>query len=226
MTTRRNKRGTDPRDVPNYQLAEAASLLATPQNTLRNWMVGTRQMQHVLTPASRAPLVLSFWNVVECSVLKVMRRVHKVSLGNIRTALDHVRAKMGKERPLIEEKFEAAGKHLFVERFGKLVCVSQRGQVVIRQLLEASLRRIEWDEKGLALRLSPWHANPDEPRILVLDPRVAFGRAVLADTSTPALPILQRYQAGENMASLAEDFGVERERIEDLVRFFVPTEAA
>lgn len=125
---------------------------------------GTRRAQPVVKPASTSPLGLSFWNLVECSVIAVIRRTHRVSLQKVRRALNYVSKELGKPRPLIEENFSTDGVDLFVERYGKLISASQAGQLALRELLEASLTRIERDEADLAAQLFPWSHRPDEPR--------------------------------------------------------------
>lgn len=225
QATRKNKQTKDPRDVPNYTIAEVAYWLAIPQNTLRNWMIGKDRMKPVFEPASRIPMVLSFWNVVECSVLAAIRK-NDVPLRNVRKALTFVQQAMGKMRPLIEQGFETSRRHLFVEHLGKLVCASQHGQLAMRELIDETLKRVEWDENGLAMRLSPWRVKPSEPQVVSMDPTVAFGKPVLMHTSVPASAVIERYIAGESMETLAEDFGVDRNLIEALMRSLVATEAA
>ncbi len=228
----RDKR--DPRDVPNYTLPEAAAWIGLVQNTLRVWLVGqnyrtsagTRRAQPVVKPASTSPLGLSFWNLVECSVIAVIRRTHRVSLQKVRRALNYVSKELGKPRPLIEENFSTDGVDLFVERYGKLISASQAGQLALRELLEASLTRIERDEAGLAARLFPWSHRPDEPRVVSVDPRVSFGRPVLIGTGIPIESILGRFRAGDTLDDLAADYRVRIDSILDLVRWALGPAAA
>jgi len=44
--------------------------------------------------------------------------------------------------------------------------------------LEAYLRRVEWDKTGVVARLYPFtrKRTPDEPKVIVIDPRISFGR--------------------------------------------------
>lgn len=223
---RRARKPCDPRDVPNYTIGEVAYWLAVPKNTLRNWLLGKVGMEPVLDVACRDPLGLSFWNLVESSVLASLRRGFGVRLREIRAAIDYVRDKLGLERPLIEQAFKTDGTHMFVERLGRLVCASQRGQLAINELLDASLQRVQWDKHGLASRLSPWRGNPNEPQILSVDPRVAFGKPVLMATNIPAESILERVRARESIESLSADFGIGRDKIEQLVSVFVEKPAA
>ncbi|MBI2525903.1 MAG: helix-turn-helix transcriptional regulator [Candidatus Rokubacteria bacterium] len=55
---------------------------------------------------------------------------------------------------------------LLIEKAGLLINLTQDGQLEMRELVRASLRRIEWDPKGLPLRLFPFtrRREPEEPR--------------------------------------------------------------
>lgn len=232
MTSRTTSR--DPRDVPNYSLSEAAHWLGLGRGTLRVWVRGQddptqnrrRRAQPVVRPASAEPLSLSFWNLVECSVLATIRKHHEVPLPAVRRALDFVGRKLGTRRPLIDQEFRTDGVGLFVEHLGELVDASKQGQLAMREILEAGLARIERDAEGLAARLFPWRRDPSEPRIVSVDPRVAFGQPVLAATRVPVDVIFDRYRAGDSMELLAVDYRVDRDGIEDLVRkWFGPAAA-
>lgn len=232
--TKRPQDQRDRRDVPNYTLAESARWLGLVPGTLRVWLVGqsyttkkgTTRGQPVVKPARTDPLGLSFWNLVECSVLSSIRKTHKVSLQRVRRALAYVARELDEPRPLIEQEFVTDGIDLFVERYGKLIAASQHGQTAMREVLEASLTRIDRDAAGLATRLFPWSHRPTEPRIVSVDPGVAFGRPVLASTGIPVDAILGRFRAGESIEHLASDYRIAPGNIEDLVRWAVEPAAA
>lgn len=227
-------RQLDPRDVPNYTLAESARWLDMKPNTLRGWLrgqdyrtrSGMRRAAPVVLPAATEPLGLSFWNLVECSVLATIRKDHEISLQKVRRALAYVAKEIGSHRPLIDQEFSTDGVHLFVERYGRLIAASQQGQTAMRKILEAGLTRIDRDQDGLAMRLFPWRQDPREPRIVAVDPRIAFGQPVLARTRVPVDVIFERFRAGDSIEHLAEDYRVARDRIEDLVRKWFGAAAA
>lgn len=159
-------------------------------------------------------------------MLATIRKQHAVSLQKVRKALAYVSRELGKARPLIEAEFSTDGVALFVERYGKLIDATAQGQNAMREILEAGLTRIERDEHGLAARLFPWHRDPHEPRIVEVNPVIAFGQPVLAATRVPAEVILDRFRAGDSIEVLAGDYRIERESIEALVRgWFVPAAA-
>lgn len=232
MTERAQNR--DPRDMVNYTLVESARWLGLVPATLRSWLVGQayrtrrglKRARPVVEPASTNPLGLSFWNLVECSTLAAIRKEHYVSLQKVRRALEFVARKLGKRRPLIEQEFLTDGVDLFVERYGLLIAVSQQGQTAIREILEASLTRVECDATGRASKLFPWSHRPTEPKVVAVDPRVAFGRPVLASQGIPVDPILSRFRAGEKIEQLARDYRVSQANIEDLLRWAVEPAAA
>jgi len=57
--------------------------------------------------------------------------------------------------------------------------------VAMKEMLEAHLRRVEHDKAGFAVRLYPFTRKRelDEPRIVVIDPFISFGRPVVASAS-------------------------------------------
>lgn len=220
--------GRDPRDVATYGLAEAARYLRLPATTLHAWVIGQayetragrkRRVQPViLVPRSR-PVLLSFWNLTEAYVLATIRRHHQVSLQKVRKALRFVQDELELKRPLIEQEFLTDGVDLFVDRYGRLINASQVGQVAMRKLLEASLRRIERDPRGLADRLFPWSKDPAERRVVEIDPRRAFGRMVITGTGVPTEAVAERWRAGDTIPDLSRDYRLDQNVIEDALRW-------
>jgi uncharacterized protein (DUF433 family) len=175
----------------------------------------------LITPARRSPPVLSFLNLVEAFVLSAIRKEHNVSMQRARKALAFVRGELGAERPLITTRFQTDGIDLFVEHYGQVLNASEgSGQVHLKAALEGHLRRIEWDESGLAQRLFPLvrAEGAEQPMAIVIDPQLGFGRPVLAGTGIRTEIVVERYRAGESASELADDYGVKAELIEDAVR--------
>ena len=94
----------------------------------------------------------------------------------------------------------------------------------MKLLLQEHLKRIERDEHGVAIRLFPFTrrrdeaAAPDAPRIISIDPAVAFGRPVIAGSRVPTAEVAERFKAGESPRELAEDFGRKEEEILEAIR--------
>ncbi len=141
-------------------------------------------------------------------------------MDKVRAALNYVGKKLKSAHPLISQEFETDGASLFVTRYGKLVDVSEQGQTYLREVVAAHLERLERDEQGV-FRLYPFttpELNAQNPRSVYIDPRVSFGRMVLAAAGVPTSAVVERYRAGESIAHLAEDYGCKGLDVEEAIR--------
>jgi uncharacterized protein (DUF433 family) len=71
------------------------------------------------------------------------------------------------------------------------------------------------------VRLYPFvytEMDPDEPKVVVIDPRRAFGKPVLTGTGIQTAVIASRHRAGESIEELASDYGVPSDQIENAIR--------
>jgi uncharacterized protein (DUF433 family) len=189
---------------------------------------GRQFFQPVISLSDKDLPLLSFMNLVEAHVLDAIRREHEIPLPKVRTALGYLRSKFPSKHPLADHSFETDGLDLFIEKYGRLINISSSGQLEMRNVVEAYLRRIERDPKGIPIRLYPFirKRQLDEPKAIVIDPRVSFGRPVLTGTGIATAVIAQRYKAGESIDDLAEDYGRQRIEIEEAIRCELQLEAA
>lgn len=208
----------DPREVPAYGLSEAAWILRMHPATLRSWISGRAGSAAPLiaTPADRERSRLSFNNLVEAHVLRALRSDHAVSLQAVRRSIDYAQAELGISRLLLNEDLETSAGELFLEHYGRFINLSRSGQLAIRRILKAYLRRVERDDMALPIRFFPLlPAGVDaEGRTVVVDPRVGFGRPLVAGTGISTRAIAQRIDAGEPEDLVAEDYGLQKEQIE------------
>jgi uncharacterized protein (DUF433 family) len=218
----------DVRELPAYGIAEAAHYLLVPRATLRSWVAGMsygsgsgrKLFKPVIQPAAKSPVALSFINLIEAHVLAAIRRKHRVDMQAVRRSIDFLKNKLGSSHPLSDHKFETNGIDLFVEHYGQFISVSEGGQLAVRELLEAHLRRIERDDQGTPIRLYPFTrlGSGDEPKNIVIDPFISFGRAVITGTGVTTELVAERFKAGESADELANDYGCDREKIEEAIR--------
>lgn len=226
--------GYDPRDIPTYPIFEASRYLRIPVGTLRSWLLGRSYQVKGIKKFSK-PLIelqnpsikqLSFTNLVEAHVLRVMRLEYQIAFSKVRTALDFVERDFELPHPLVRAEFQTDGVNLFLDS-GMLINASQAGQFAIRQTLENYLQRIELDEAGLAVKLFPLTRlrEEEDPKAVVIDPRISFGRPVLVGTGIPTFILAERYKAGESIDELVEDYGCNRLQIEEAIRCELPLAA-
>jgi uncharacterized protein (DUF433 family) len=204
-----------------------------PENTLRSWVVGRLYPVGGQRKRSR-PLIrlddpkkqyLSFINLVEAHVLAAVRRRHGVKLPKVRKALDYVRRQFQIERPLIDQAFQTDGLDLFVERYSELINASLEGQSAMKEIIGVYLKRIERDAKGFPTKLYPFTRDTRaegvptfDPRVVVMNSAVSFGRPVIDGTGIPVSSVYERYKAGDSVSDLAQDFRVEIGAIEEAIR--------
>ncbi|MBV8816910.1 MAG: DUF433 domain-containing protein [Acidobacteriaceae bacterium] len=223
----------DPRVVPAYSVTEAAHYLRMPKETLRSWVVGrpypvageskrSRALIHLNDPRRQ---YLSFVNLVEAHVLAAIRRQHGIKLANVRAALEYLKRHFKVKRPLFDHTFQTDGLDLFVERYGDLINVSREGQQGMKEIISVYLKRIERDAKGFPIKLYPFTRDTEsglsprsDPRMVVMNPAVSFGRPVIVGTGIPVSSIYERYKAGDSVADLAHDFNLDTGAIEEAIR--------
>lgn len=203
----------DPRNSPNYSIAEAASYLGISAATLRFWVKGRGELPGVIEPADKKNSRLSFFNLVEAHVLASLRRQHGVTFQRIRKATEYTAQRLGVDRPLLKQTFETDGLDIFVRELERLVNVSRNGQLAIRDVMNLYLRRVERDTHGVPIKLRPVISSN-----VVIDPTISFGRPVLIGTGIPIEEIADRFRGGDSLPSIAEDLGVSVDAAEEAVR--------
>jgi uncharacterized protein (DUF433 family) len=215
---------SDPRDIPAYTIPEAARYVRIPQTTARAWFLGTttgrQQQKRWFEPVLALPLpdqkLLAFSNLAEMFVLRSLREMG-VSLDHIRQAIDTVKAETGLQRPLIEESFRTNGVRLFIDRLGKTQDAVTKQQLLLPQLMESHLQRMSWED-SLAARLYPFPRGIEsstDDRPIVIDYRRSFGRPIVDAIGVPTSIIFDRWQRGDSIAALAQDYQCELRPIED-----------
>lgn len=218
----------DLRDIPAYGLSEASHYLGIPKATLRSWVLGRHYpieagkqfFRPIIELPDKEKPLLSFVNLVEAHVLEAIRQRHGIKFWRVRGVVEYIERHLDSRHPLAEQRFVTDGVDLFVEQFGKLVNISREGQLAIKELIQTYLRRIERDSAGFPIRLYPFtrERKPDEPKTIVIDPYISFGRPVLAGTGIATTIIAQRYKAGESIEELAEDYGRPTSDIQEAIR--------
>jgi uncharacterized protein (DUF433 family) len=218
----------DPRNIPIYSIKDAARYLQIPSSTIRSWTVGTHYpvqngsnfFEPLIEIPQSKPYLLSFTNLVEIHVLRAIRKHHKIQLDRVRTALNFINEEFKVSHPLATQKFSTDGVDLFVERYGELIQATQVKRDRLKLAINTHLKRIETDENGFAFKLYPFTHSHEEnnPRIIVIDPRISFGRLTIDGTGIATSILKERYSAGDSIEDLAIDYNCDTRSIQEAIR--------
>ena len=92
--------------------------------------------------------------------------------------------------------------------------------MAMRRLLEDHLKRVDWDAWQFPVRLYPYvSAELMADRSIAIDPATAFGRPVILRAGVTTEAIAERIDAGETVESLADDYDLRPEEIEEAVLY-------
>lgn len=224
----------DPNELPRYTIPEAARYLRMAPTTLTSWVAGRTYPVAggeklwaglIRKPDEKDPR-LSFSNLIEAHVLLALRKQYRIKIKEVRTALDYAQAKYKIPRVLLSPQLRAIKGNVFLEQMNELTNLGKGGQAAMPEILEAYLERIEWQPTG-PVRIFPITRPQaiDSPKILAIDPKVAFGRPVIERNAIKTSSIAERFLAGESISDLADDYDLEVFEIEEALRYEIPKAA-
>lgn len=175
-----------------YTPAEASHLLGVPAGKIVRWLQGyeRRGTHH---PRLWRPQInlddgrvyLGFRDLMEVRVANAFIE-RGLSPQKVRRAIEIASKMMAEERPLSTARFRTDGRTVFLQMLdedgGDRMIDLFRSQHVFREVIEPSLRNVDYDDGGLPFR---WWPHGKQARIVV-DPHRAFGQPVEADSGVPA----------------------------------------
>jgi uncharacterized protein (DUF433 family) len=214
----------NPLEIPNYTVEEAARYLIVPVSTVRYWSIGETGAAPLTTIYSRRPLLLSFKNLVELYVLESLREFHDIGLPRIRRSVEELRIEKPSKYPLADYQLATRGRKIYLEGDrDELINLTASGQHAFKVIMNPFLKRVERNAQGIAERLFPFTSkqhqlNPDQaPRVVVIDPRVAFGMPVLVGSRISTAFLMSRKNGGASISKLARDYGRSETEIEEAI---------
>lgn len=221
-------------DTPLYSVAEAARYLGVPYSTFASWRkgyAGGPRGKRTAYPPVLPPepgdtgAAIPFISLAEGMVLAAIRRTG-VPMQRIRPALLALREEIGVAHALASKRLYSDGAELlydFAERHAepmdagptKDLVVLRSGQRVFTDVVSDYLQRIEYAKDGYARLL---HLPGYRRGQVVADPTRSFGQPVFTHGAARVSDVLDRFQAGDSLEDLAEEFGVPIADLEDALR--------
>jgi uncharacterized protein (DUF433 family) len=206
-------------ELPAYGLSEAALYLRVPIKTLEYWVFGRDKIRPMVKAAGTHPRSLSFMNLLECHMLAAMRKIYDLRLPKIRQAVGHLTKNSSFPHPLVEQPLYTDGVDILIKELDSILNISRGGQFAIPEIICVHLQRIEY-EKG-KFKFYPFvrERSAEEPKYIVINPSIAFGKPVIAGTGISTAVIASRFNARESVPDLAQEYGLEEKQIEEAIRW-------
>lgn len=226
-----------------YTVPEAARYLGVPRSTLGKWAHGYRNRPPGRREVVGAPIlttlaqravrlpVIPFIGLAEGAVLTAIRR-SGVPMQRIRPALEQLDTQFELSHALASRRLYTDGAEVLFDyaeaaddpalvRAARDLVVVRNGQRVFNEVVDAYLRRLEFDDDGYVqlIRLPAY-----EVAEVVVDPARGFGQPIFARGGARLEDALGLFRAGEPLDVVADEYGIPADHLEDAVR--IATRAA
>jgi uncharacterized protein (DUF433 family) len=223
--------------TPLYGIAEAAHYIAVPPSTFSTWAYGYERKgpagsqvrgKPVITaiqhPGRNRPVV-PFVGLAEAYALAAFRK-SGVPLQRIRPAVEALKRELGLKYALASRRLFTDGAEVLYDyaenaadtpegASARELVVVRNDQRVFAEVIENYLRRVEFANDGYALMIRL-------PQYRVADVRIdvehAFGRPRFAQGGAKLEDVIDLFQAGEPLQTVAEEFGLAQADVEDVLR--------
>jgi uncharacterized protein (DUF433 family) len=206
-----------------YKYREAARLTGLKRERIREWF----RLRN--SDANRLPIflsdyepvegsrVISFLDLVDVFVAGQLRE-HGVSLQTLRRVYNHLQKVLDTRHPFCRNELLSDGKIVFTRGMDskgqeELTEVLTR-QKVFPSIILPFLKKIDY---GAASRLAErWHIS----RMVVIDPRICFGKPIIEDYSIPTAILADAYRAnGEDAERVADWYNINAAHVLAAVEF-------
>lgn len=202
--------------LPAYKVADAARYADISGNTIRNWQDETARAAIADREKGQS---LSYLQLVEVAFVAALRRAG-VKLQQIKNAREYLAQHFETEYPFAHKGFKTDGKDLWMsldklvagQSSKKLVKLNSGGQLAWADVVATKFTEFKYED-DVAVQ---WHVAGTKSPVLI-DPRVSFGAPMVGGVATWA--IKGRWQAGESLDDIAEDFLLKRAEVSEALKF-------
>lgn len=206
--------------VPNYRIREAARYAHLSPQTVAKWHTKPGANRRSTLSTKEKGAALSYLQLIEVAVVSSFRKAG-LPLKKIQSAREYLSKQLEAEFPFAAYRFKTDGKELWMDYAQieaaagdkTLLAASRGGQLAWGDII-GRLHEFDYEnDRGLAIR---WHvAGRDEN--VIIDPRIQFGAPSVEGVATWAFA--GRWEAGEGLDDIADDFGVSNSDVLAALRF-------
>lgn len=204
--------------TPLYSQAEVAQIVVAPRSTVSTWASG-----YVTGTGSIQPPVLShvvpgrgitvpFLALAEAYVLTAFRKAG-LPLQRIRPAVDAITSEIGLDYALASDLLMTDGVEV-LRRSGdpaeQRLVVVRNGQAVFTEAVRDYLRFIDFGDLGVASSIRLPRFERAEVRVT---PTINGGQPTLTARGVAVSSVLGRLRAGDGVAEVADDYGLDPDEV-------------
>jgi uncharacterized protein (DUF433 family) len=203
--------------LPAYSVSDTARYVHESPQLIASWHY-RETSTGVALPGKEHQKPLSYLQLIEVAVVAAFRQLG-LSLQRIRKARQYLAQRFNSEHPFADYKFKTEGYHILLdlqqfesdESF-ELIVADKAGQLAWGKVMEDRLLEFDY-EFELVLK---WHLAGRQS-LVVIDPRIAFGAPNVH--GVPTWVLKGRYNAGETIADIIEDFNLDETAVKDAWKF-------
>ena len=204
--------------LPAYRVADASRLTGAKPGTISSWHFRQGKLGPAL-PTRRKGEHLSYLELIEVAFVATIRAAG-VPLQRIRRAREYAAQALNCEFPFARNEWYVQGQELMFHlkevdedaSLERLVTASKDGQLAWKRVMLERFEQFEYEDL-LALK---WFVDGRGSSV-VIDPRVSFGAPTVA--GIPTWVLKGRWDAGESIDDIVDDFGLDRLAIAEGLRF-------
>lgn len=222
-----------------YTVAEAARLVGMWPSTLDTWAHGYERRPEGRAVVKQGPVITSlergpdgrsipFVGLVEATVVQAFRQTG-LPMQRIRRALEVLTEQDELEHALASQQLYSDGAEILYDyarsshdKQLRLLTVVHSGQRVFHEVISQYLERITFEDTWASELILP----VTERRLLRVVPEVQSGSPLFVSGGAPLAAVRSRLVAGESVDSVAADYGVPPDEIEEAIDAIWPTARA
>lgn len=217
------------RTSPLYTFKETARLADVSITTVRNWLYGYStdygdvaplfpQDGGLLQDPEHSPMV-SFLQMIEIVVAARFRKAEGIRYKTVREAHLNLKKETGVQHPFARYDLEALGRHILMPLERSRSRASRQTADSLTQwtlpgLVVQTQDQFDWDSK----LVSRWYPIGKTVPI-VIDPQFSAGLPTIVDRGVTVGGIFRRFKAHQSMDFIAQDLVLERDVVEEVVRY-------
>ena len=198
-----------------YGLSEASKYIRVNYNVLRQWFRATKTSPVFTSDYSRAGVgaTISFLDMVDALVVGEFRK-HGVTLQHVRKVYDHLFNELGPHPFSRQEVLVDTSTRRILSKIDETIFDTLTKQAQMQKILDAHLVAIQYS--NLTKLAERWFIRPG----IVLDPKVHFGKPVIADTGVTTYVLARAFQANKQDAKfVARMYELDVEDVKRAVAF-------